>query len=496
LNALPSIGFVWDVTDRHIPSVIQGVMNSSSFTFVAETDTLREFVASNGTTFLTPSRIGLVSSQNLHGLSQADMLLITHRDFLAQANRLAALHETEGLSVHVVTTDQVYNEFSSGMLDPTAIRMFAKMFYDRSVSSGTPPKYLLLFGDGTYDPKDRVSNNNNYVPTYQVLDGENHVSALVTDDYYGMLDNNEAIAPSDLLDIGVGRLLISDTKTAKEQVDKIEHYMGNGSSIYANTINSGQCNAQGETSTFGDWRLNYVQIADDEEGGYFVVQDTEPQYDYVKANHPDMNCDKLYCDAYTQVTTAGGERYPDIFNAITDRVERGALVVNYVGHGGEVGLAEERVVTVPQVQSWNNINKLNLFVSATCEFTKYDDPARLSAGEYVSLPVVQIDTIRALSKVTIKGHLEDFNGNLLTNFNGIVTPSIFDKPKNLSTLGQNSDSPVIDFELQKNIVYKGKATVTNGYFSFSFIVPKDINFSFGNGKISYYANENQIDVYK
>ncbi|MFO0494086.1 MAG: type IX secretion system sortase PorU, partial [Flavobacteriia bacterium] len=480
--------------------------------------------------------------------------------------------------------DQVYNEFSSGMLDPTAIRMFAKMFYDRSVSSGTPPKYLLLFGDGTYDPKDRVSNNNNYVPTYQVLDGENHISALVTDDYYGMLDNNEAITPTDLLDIGVGRLLISDTKTAKEQVDKIEHYMKNGSSIYSNSANSGQCNAQGASSTFGDWRLNYVQIADDEEGGYFVVQDTEPQYDYVKANHRDMNCDKLYCDAYTQVTTAGGERYPDIFNAITDRVERGALVVNYVGHGGEVGLAEERVVTVPQIQSWSNINKLNLFVSATCEFTKYDDPARLSAGEYVSLnavggaialmttsrsvffgvntvtglqfyehvftrdsnneplafgeimrltkngsgssdnkrsftligdpalkialprlrvvtdtinglsPVAEIDTIRALSKVTIKGHLEDFNGNLLSNFNGIVTPSILDKPKNLSTLGQNADSPVIDFELQKNIVYKGKATVTNGNFAFSFIVPKDINFSYSNGKISYYASDIQTDA--
>jgi hypothetical protein len=584
LTSLPSTGFIWDVTDRHLPSQMQGVTNSTSFSFVAATDTLREFVASNGTTFLTPSRIGLVSSQNLHGLSQADMLLITHRDFLSQANRLAALHESEGLSVHVVTTDQVYNEFSSGMLDPTAIRMFAKMFYDRSVSSGTPPKYLLLFGDGTYDPKDRVSNNNNYVPTYQVLDGENHISALVTDDYYGMLDNNEAITPTDLLDIGVGRLLISDTKTAKEQVDKIEHYMKNGSSIYSNSANSGQCNAQGASSTFGDWRLNYVQIADDEEGGYFVVQDTEPQYDYVKANHRDMNCDKLYCDAYTQVTTAGGERYPDIFNAITDRVERGALVVNYVGHGGEVGLAEERVVTVPQIQSWSNINKLNLFVSATCEFTKYDDPARLSAGEYVSLnavggaialmttsrsvffgvntvtglqfyehvftrdsnneplafgeimrltkngsgssdnkrsftligdpalkialprlrvvtdtinglsPVAEIDTIRALSKVTIKGHLEDFNGNLLSNFNGIVTPSILDKPKNLSTLGQNADSPVIDFELQKNIVYKGKATVTNGNFAFSFIVPKDINFSYSNGKISYYASDIQTDA--
>jgi hypothetical protein len=109
-------------------------------------------------------------------------------------------------------------------------------------------------------------------------------------------------------------------------------------------------------------------------------------------------------------------------------------------------------------------------------------------------PVAEIDTIRALSKVTIKGHLEDFNGNLLSNFNGIVTPSILDKPKNLSTLGQNADSPVIDFELQKNIVYKGKATVTNGNFAFSFIVPKDINFSYGNGKISYYASDIQTDA--
>ena len=584
LTGLPNSGFIWDVTDRHVPSKVQGMMTSTSFSFVLSTDTLREFVASNGTTFLTPSRIGFVSSQNLHGLSQADMLIVTHRDFLAQANRLAELHENEGLSVHVVTTDQIYNEYSSGMLDPTAIRMFVKMFYDRSVSSGNPPKYLLLFGDGTYDPKDRVSNNNNYVPTYQVLDGENHISALVTDDYYGMLDYNEAIAPSDLLDIGVGRLLISDTKIAKEQVDKIEHYLKNGSNIYSNSSNTGQCNAQGLVSTFGDWRLNYTQIADDEEGGYFIVQDTEPQYNYVKANYPDLNCDKLYTDAYTQVTTAGGERYPDVFNAITDRVGRGALVVNYVGHGGEVGLAEERIVTIPQIQSWNNIDKLNLFVSATCEFTKYDDPARISAGEYVSLsvaggaialmttsrsvffgvntltgfqffqhdferdsnneplsfgeimrltkngsgssdnkrsftligdpalkialprlkvitdsingfsPIIEIDTIRALSKVTIKGHIEDFNGNQLTNFNGILSPSIFDKPKELSTLGQNADSPEIDFELQKNIVYKGKATVNNGYFTFSFVVPKDINFAFGNGKISYYANDIQTDA--
>ena len=335
--------------------------------------------------------------------------------------------------------------------------------------------------------------------------------------------------------------------------------------------------------SFGDWRLKYVQISDDEESGYFINNDTEPQYDIVKSNHREMNCDKLYLDAYPQQTSAGGQRYPEVYSAITDRVERGALVVNYVGHGGEVGLAEERVVTIPQIQSWKNINALHLFVSATCEFTKFDDPNRISAGEWLALnptggaialmtttrsvyfgvntatgtafynnvferdanmepktfgeivrltknqsgsndnkrsftligdpalkialprlkvvtdslngqPYAIIDTIKALGKVTIKGHIEDFYGNVQSNFNGYVLPSIFDKTKNFNTLGQDDTSPVINYELQRNVVYKGKSTVTNGTFSFTFIVPKDIALSYGLGKISYYAFNNSIDA--
>lgn len=586
ISNFPPGGFIWDVTDRHKPFVQLGSLNSGIYSFVSHTDTLREYVVSNGLDFYTPSRIGPVANQNLHGLGPADLLIVTHPNFLTQANRLAALHESSGTSTHVVTTTQIFNEFSSGTQDATAIRMFAKMFYDRAESDPSArPKHLLLFGDGTYDPKDRLSNNNNFVLTYQVANSEDHISALVTDDYYAMLDDPEAIDPTDLMDIGVGRLLVSDNQTAKEQVDKIEHYLKNGSSLFSNTTSS-SCvvNSSGFRSTFGEWRTNYVQIADDEEGGYFVVQDTEPQYEEVKLQHPEMNCDKLYCDAFRQEVTAGGERYPEINNAITDRVERGALVVNYVGHGGEVGLAEERILTIPQIQEWDNIDKLNLFVSATCEFTKYDDPKRVSAGEWVALnpiggaialmttsrsvffgvntltglkffetvfqrdsqnepltfgeimrttkngsgssenkrsftligdpalklalprmrvvtdsingmsPDVELDTLRALGKVTIKGHLEDFSGNILNGFSGVLTPTVFDKPKILSTLGQNDDSPEIDFELQKNVVYKGKASITNGVFEFSFIVPKDINYAFGNGKISYYANGTLTDA--
>ena len=462
--------------------------------------------------------------------------------------------------------------------------MFAKMFYDRgALAPSTKPKYLLLFGDGTYDPKNRVPNNNNYVLTYQVESSENYIDAMVTDDYYGMLDDNEAISAVDLLDIGVGRILASNLTQAKQQVDKIEHYMKNGSNLFSSAEGS-CCLGESSTDTYGDWRTKYVQIADDEEGGYFINNDTEPQYNNVKTDHFEMNCDKLYLDAYPQETSAGGQRYPELQNAITDRVQRGALVVNYVGHGGEVGLAEERVVTIPQINSWTNINKLHVFVSAACEFTKYDDPARVSAGEWAALnpnggaialmtttravyfsvntttglaffnnvfdrnpdgspltfgeivkrtknssgnsnnkrsftligdpalkialptykvitdsingknPLIELDTLNALSKVRIKGHLVDNSGNLMSSFNGVLNPSIFDKPKKQTTLGQDNGSPEIEYELQRNIIYKGKCSVVNGFFDFSFIVPKDIALNIGRGKISYYAFGQGIDA--
>jgi hypothetical protein len=581
--SFPSAGFVWDVSDRHLPKRISGTFSSSSYSFKTF-NIYKEYVASNGSSFFTPEKIGVISNQNLHALPQADFLIITHPDFLAQAERLADLHRDQGMSVHVARTDFIFNEFSSGSPDPTAIRMFVKMFYDRgALNPETKPKYLLLFGDGTYDPKNRVANNNNYVMTYQVESSENHIDAMVTDDYFGMLDDNESIAAIDLLDIGIGRILASNITQAKQQVDKIEHYLKNGSDLFNNTSNS-CCLGESSNYTYGDWRTKYVQIADDEEGGYFINIDTEPQYNIVKTEHFEMNCDKLYMDSYPQETSAGGERYPEVVNAITDRVQRGALVVNYVGHGGEVGLAEERIVSIPQINGWTNINKLPLFVSATCEFTKYDDPKRVSAGEWAALnpnggaialmtttravyfsvntstglafyntvfdrnsdgspltfgeivkrtknasgisnnkrsftligdpalkialplfnvitdsingknPLIEIDTLKALSKVRIKGHLVDNTGNLMASFNGFLNPSIFDKPKTQKTLGQDSNSPEIEYELQKNLVYKGKCSVVNGYFDFSFVVPKDIALNIGVGKISYYAFGQGIDA--
>jgi hypothetical protein len=584
LSNITTNHFVWDITNRHVPRKVKVDYIGNTLTFKLSSDSLREFVCSSGLNFASPRFVGSVASQNLHGLSVSSLIIVTHPLFLSEANRLAQIHNNEGTSTQVVTTEQVYNEFSSGMQDPTAIKTFVKMFYDRSNGvEANMPKNLLLFGDGTYDPKNRVSNNNNFVVTFQTQTStsEDHISNLVTDDYFGMLDDNESLQNSDMMDVGVGRMIVSTEEQARQQVDKIVHYLREG----INQNEAANCaDGTGNCSSFGDWRLKCVNIADDEEYGYFINEDTEPIYENLKANHPEINVDKIYLDAYQQITLAGGERYPDVFDAITDRVQRGSMIINYVGHGGEVGVAEERVITIPQIQSWSNMCNLNLFLSATCEFTKFDDPARVSAGEWVYLnpkggaialmtttrsvffgvnsdiikrffqnvyqkdqnkkaltfgevmmntknqaganankrsfnligdPALRIaipefkvvidsinsfspnlyqDTLEALSRVRIKGHVEDFSNSVLTDFNGVLTPTIFDKIKMSQTLGQNLKSPIIPFETQKNILYKGKASVKNGYFDFSFIVPKDINYAYGPGKISLYANSENYDA--
>lgn len=574
---------VWDITNPRNTFAVTTTVASNQLTFRVDTDTLREFIVFTNSDYLSPTFVKAVQNQDLHALPEVDYLIVTHPDFVSQAQRLADLHANLGTTSHVVTTEQIYNEYSCGVVDATAIRRFVKMFYDRA--NGDPnlqPKHLLLFGDGTFDPKGRVGNNNYMIPTYQVVNSENHISALVTDDYFGLLDDSESINGTDGQDIGVGRLLISTQQHAIEQVNKIEHYMKNGSTLYADGAN--ECCTGGNNSTYGDWRLNYSVIADDEESGYFVTTDAEPLIDYVQSLYPEMNYDKIYTDGYVQVSTAGGLRYPEVFDAITDRVERGSLLVNYIGHGGEVGAAEERIITIPQIQSWTNIDRLPLFVTATCEFTKYDDPARVSAGEWISLnpiggaialftttrsvffgvnttmlrkmyenafdrdanydpltfgeimrltknssgnsdnrrsftligdpalkialpkwrvvtdsinhldPLMTLDTVRALSKMHVKGHLEDFNGNILSNFNGVLSPTIFDKAKVNQTLANDPTSPIVDFTTQKNALYKGKASVTNGYFEFEFVVPKDIAYNYGLGKISYYANNASTDA--
>lgn len=574
---------VWDVTIPWDGQQLATQVSGSSKKFKTATDTLKTFAIFDQSQAYVPELIGRVKNQNLHGLTLTDYLIVTHSKFTEQANRLADLHRNEGLDVTVVDIQEVYNEFSCGVADPMAIRWISKMFYDRANGNLSEAiQSLLIFGDGSYDLLNRESDNEltNLLPTYQnshsVSDNQiiTFTNSYTSDDFFGLLDDDESMGSFDLLDIGVGRFPVHTAAEASSAVDKVEHYMNYGSTIYANTAGVA-CDGDGFSSSLGDWRTRSLLIADDEDGGAFV-NDCESLSDTTYTKNPEMNVVKLYLDAFQQEATSSGQRYPEVENAINQIVNTGVLVANYVGHGGETGLSAERILSIPTIKTWNNVNNMPLFVSATCEFSRFDDPARVSAGEFMFLqptggaialltttrlvyistnsrlvrnlysriftekngepltlgeinrlaknltfgdenmrnftllgdPALKLgkpqpsiktthingqiissfnDTLKALSKVTVEGIVTDQNGNELTSFNGFANPTVYDKLIKKRTLGQDANSPVIEFEDRSSQLYKGKSTVTNGKFKFSFIVPKDINYTYGKGKFSYYA---------
>ena len=137
---------------------------------------------------------------------------------------------------------------------------------------------------------------------------------------------------------------------------------------------------------WGAWRLNVCFVGDDNDVSETVhTAQAEELADELTASYPLYNIDKIYLDAYQQESTPGGQRCESVNQAINERIEKGAFLINYTGHGGELGWAHERILGVDDINSWSNQNKLPLLMTATCEFSRYDDPARISAGEEVFL---------------------------------------------------------------------------------------------------------------
>ncbi|MCH7535909.1 MAG: type IX secretion system sortase PorU, partial [Bacteroidetes bacterium] len=355
---------IWDVTDPANVFEQNGTLSGSNYVFRTATDSLKEFVAFGTSGFLTPTFITKVANQNLHGLSQTDFIIVTHPAFLSQAERLADFHRNQdNLSVVVITPGQIYHEFSSGAQDITAIRDFMRMFYERSTGPNDIPKYLLLFGDGSYDNKNRVSGNTNYIPTYQSVESSEPAKSYVSDDYYGLLDTNEGVWNSNAkhyVDIGIGRITCTTLEEAQGVVDKTINYYS--------------------SEAMGDWRNRITFIADDEDGNLHTNQ-ANLIADTIIARYPVFNMDKIFLDAYFQVSTSAGERYPEVQTAINNNIKKGQLIINYTGHGGELGWALERILQVNDINNWTNKDRLALFVTATCEFGRHDDIGTKSGGE-------------------------------------------------------------------------------------------------------------------
>lgn len=367
-GATPAVQ-VWDITNKEdIRRVETTFIDSISLlTFRLPTDTLREFFAFDGSEYLSVKVCGKVENQNLHALQPAQLIIVTHPLFLTQANQLADFHRGEnGTTTQVVTTDQVYNEFGCGRPDITAIRDFMKMLYDRGGTIESGPRYLLLFGDGSYDPKNRIPGNNNMVPTFQSTESLKFVGTYVTDDYYGIMGDSAGQESNGRIDIGIGRFPVTTVEQAQIMVDKIMRY----STVSAEEM--------------ANWRNEMVFVADDENDNLHLHQ-AELLVDIVQARYPTFNIDKIYFDAYKMVQIPAGNRFPDVNPTINKAVDEGALILNYTGHGGEDGWSYEKCLTISDIESWTNTNRLPVFVTATCEFSRFDNPERFTAGEMVIL---------------------------------------------------------------------------------------------------------------
>ena len=366
-----SMSEVWDITDISAVSSKTNFDNESNFSFKSNLGNPSNYISFSNDELLIPETndSAVLQNQNLKGnifsdSEIVDYLIIARKDMLNQAERLAQINrEVNNLNVKVVNLELIYNEFNSSNPDISAIRNFVKYVYDNSEGN---LKYLCLFGDASYDYKNRISNNTNIVPSWHSLESFSLSSSFISDDFYAMMDFNEGtMSSSDKLDIAVGRILADTPQRAKDLVDKIENYYSENS--------------------YGSWRNSTIVIADDvDESWEKIIQNTSDSLaTIIENNKPSINVKKIYADAFVQESTSGGERYPEVNDEIINGIEVGALVVNYFGHGGEDGIARERIFDKIDASEVINNNKLNCFVSVTCEFTKFDNPNRETAGEFL-----------------------------------------------------------------------------------------------------------------
>lgn len=358
---------VWDITDNYNAKVIQGgQLENDAFSFRKKLKAANSFVAFDSEGYFQPQFIKEVSNQDLKGQEPFDMLIITVDDFMEEAQRLADFHiENDQLRTIIVRPEEIYNEFSSGKQDPTAIRNFLKYHYNKN-SAGDKPQYLLLFGDASYDYKDVLPANTNIVPVYQSIGSLSTTNTYNTDDYYGIMGYSEGDSSLGEINISIGRFPVNNVVDAKVMVDKTIHYASNIQKL------------------MGNWRNKVCFIADDEDSNLHF-NDSNELADTFLITHPEFNVDKLFLDSYVQQNTSNGKRYPDVTDAINRNVEEGVLFFNYTGHGGHLGLTDERILQIPDITSWKNWDKLSVWIVASCEFGPFDDPSHISAGEHMVL---------------------------------------------------------------------------------------------------------------
>lgn len=560
----PTVDFrIWDISNPQEPLNQTYTIQNQQVVFGVTTKTLKEFIVFSNQEFLVPVSSQKVNNQNLHNAEVPDLVIVTASKLKSEAERLANFRRTKDqLSVLVVSPEEIYNEFASGRQDVSAIRDFMKYLYQKNPQK---IKYLLLFGDASFDYKKRITVigeeiKSIYIPTYESRESLHPIFSFSSDDYFGFLEENEGEwienqAGNHTLDISVGRLPVKTLDEAQAVVDKLVNYGTN-------------------QNTLGQWRNKVTFVADDGDANIHQ-QDADAFATMVNASFPAYQTDKVYLDAYPLISLPEGQRSPLANSALNQAFQQGSLIVNYNGHGAESGWSDEQILTLKDIENWTNFNNLPLMLTATCQFGRFDDPNQVSGAELSILnpnggaiallttarPVYQntnffinqafyeavfkpingkmprlgevmiqtknnslqgvlnrnfsllgdpsmtlaypnyeafvvkmngkepLDTLKAQSTVKLEGEIRYYQtNNKMSTFNGKALIKVYDKEKLLSTKGNKGAK--FTYEVYENLLFKGEVSVQNGSFSCTLVVPKDINYQFGKGKIMIYAQSN------
>ncbi len=575
---------IWDVSNAFDVRSVSSTLNGTKSSFLAVDNAAYEFVAVDlNSSFLSPDIYGSVENQNLHATAVPDMVILTDESLLSVAEDLADIHrKKDSLDIFIVTQHKIFNEFSGGKADVTAIRWFMKMLYDKSADTDKF-KYLLILGDGSYNNRlyekgSNVAVEPGLIMTYQSIESLYGSTSYISDDYFGLLDDDEGypvitnattketyIDKFDKVDIGIGRIPINTVTEGNNVVNKIKTYLDNNK----RTV----------------WKNRICLVADDGDNNVHV-DDADKLAEKLRRENPGMAIKKVYIDAFEEQSDYNGSSVPDAKKLSDKYMEEGTLIWSYTGHGSPVALSGEQMMRLTDIVALKNIDNLPIWLTATCDFTPYDHNNILSAGENVILnpsgggialftttrlvysssnyvisnnfyshimksdangdklrlgdvvrltkqatgtgankrkftligdPALHLnnvdalwevktdsingqsvalfsDTIKALSQMTISGHIAKSDGSLDTDFTGLIYPIIYDKISEFTTLANEGGSQKKDFVMWNSVLYSGKTSVTKGRFTFSFLMPKNMDYSVGQGRIEYYATSEKAEA--
>ncbi len=570
IQDLDASSIIWNITNSESPMQIDWQFeNTSTASFIQQTDTIVRFFGVKQNAFESPILIGAIANQDMVNISgEVNYVIVAAPAYIEQAKKYQQFQEaTFGRKTSVVNAKLLYNEFSGGQPSPIAIRNYLKYLSNSALRYNFKvPDYLLLIGMGNFNPK--KMNIDFELPVYENNNATSILSSFSSDDFFAILENNDDINNYNAvkrLNIATGRIPARTSAEADSVINKLINY---------------QLSKSG-----GAWENKITWIADD--GDYNLhLQDAEYIVNRLQSKAPQWNHNKIYLDLFPAVSNSSGNTFPLASNALQQGVRDGTLLINYTGHGNYLRLSEESVIAQSQFESWDNKDKLPLLVTASCNFAPYDQPNlnaiawdafmknskgviglvaanrlvfaysnkqindlfiqqllvsdstghRGSIGQALMAaknqnwsqggdrvndfkfsiigdpamslqapnnqiiveslggkPFKGTDTLLSGNAYQIKGLLQK-GSSIKTNFNGVLSLTIYDAVKYKNTLANQTTSMVVPIAVQDNILFKGKSTIKNGQFNADFILPAQVANTSSPIKIELAASSGENDA--